>query len=91
MSNMSYCRFQNTDSDLRDCQQALEQLLIGQEEPLSDEELEAAKRLVARCAAITNLIATTAGINNGEFTDTPIGIVNDVLDTANDEAEELRA
>jgi len=27
MSNMSYCRFQNTDKDLSDCAEALEGLL----------------------------------------------------------------
>ncbi len=46
MSNMSYCRFQNTAGDFADCKETLEQLIAGGEEPLSREELYAAKRLV---------------------------------------------
>lgn len=56
MSNMSYCRFQNTLNDLRDCQDALEELATGDVEPLSPEELSAAKRLVTTCADILRLI-----------------------------------
>ncbi len=41
MSNMGYCRFQNTLSDLRDCVEALED---GKK--LSDEERAAADRMV---------------------------------------------
>lgn len=32
MSNMSYCRFQNTLNDLRDCQEHMEDELEGEEE-----------------------------------------------------------
>lgn len=45
MSNMSYCRFQNTLSDLEDCYGALT-------DKLSQEEHNARKRLVALCADI---------------------------------------
>ena len=49
MSNMSYCRFQNTRLDLRDCKEALDD---GEFESLSGEELHAAKRLIAICQEI---------------------------------------
>lgn len=41
MSNMSYCRFQNTLDDLRDCLEAL-----GNNERLSEEELEALEAMI---------------------------------------------
>ena len=47
MSNMSYCRFQNTLTDLRDCQNAL---FEGEE--LSEAEEKAKKRLIQVCQAI---------------------------------------
>lgn len=65
MSNMSYCRFQNTLSDLEDCKGALEEALSGEApesaddlvEPLSTDELDAAARLVEVCADIVTLTA----------------------------------
>lgn len=56
MSNMSYCRFQNTLSDLRDCLEALEDVngqLHGIE---SRDERAAALELVEVCRAITHLV-----------------------------------
>ena len=47
--NMSYVRFQNTLIDLRDCHDAL---FI--EEPLSDDETEAALKLLAVCKDIVD-------------------------------------
>ena len=44
MSNRSYCRFRNTLSDLRDCNEAL-----NDGEGLSADEVEAAKSLLALC------------------------------------------
>lgn len=43
MSNMSYCRFQNTSRDLNDCLDALEE-----ERPLSEDEYRAAIRMFRR-------------------------------------------
>jgi len=48
MSNMSYCRFQNTLGDLRDCQENL-----GDEE-LSKEEERARERLIEVCKKIVD-------------------------------------
>ena len=47
MSNMSYCRFRNTLSDLRDCYDALRN-----EEELNEEEERAKQRLIKLCRSI---------------------------------------
>jgi hypothetical protein len=47
--NMSYCAFQNTLEDLRQCQEILEE---GDE--LSEDELRAARKLVEICRSIAN-------------------------------------
>ena len=49
MSNMAYCRFQNTQPDLQDCYNAL---CEGGLSNLSDEELRAAKNLIGICCDI---------------------------------------
>ena len=51
MSNMSYCRFENTSRDLRDCVDALEELADGAEfiRPLSTSERQAADWMVKLC------------------------------------------
>ncbi len=46
MSNESYCRFENTLRDLRDCQGVLDA------EDLSPEEEEARRRLIETCKEI---------------------------------------
>ncbi len=48
MSNMSYCRFQNTLGDLRDCYEAL-----PYPDDLSEDEKYAMKQLIKLCATIT--------------------------------------
>ena len=58
MSNMSYCRFENTLNDLLDCECALRDLgydLDGKDEhdePLSKSEHRAAKRLLQQCRSM---------------------------------------
>jgi len=47
MSNMSYCRFQNTYADLVDCRDALDE-----DRPLSEAEYEKAKQLIELCQEI---------------------------------------
>lgn len=49
MSNMSYCRFSNTLTDLLDCQEALE---AGGGRDLSPEEAHAASCLIEACRTI---------------------------------------
>lgn len=63
MSNMSYCRFRNTRRDLSDCAEALEGLLAGDAEPLSDDELDAAKQLVHKCLDIAQLVGDQIGVD----------------------------
>ena len=46
MSNMSYCRFQNTLSDLQDCEEHLS------DDDLSEDEEEARIKLVKLCKEI---------------------------------------
>lgn len=57
MSNMSYCRFQNTAQDLCDCEETLEEFLAEDGEELSSEELRAASRLVMSCLSIVSKVA----------------------------------
>lgn len=47
MANMSYCRFQNTLQDLRDCYYNLDDI-----EDMDEEELEARKQLIQLCKDI---------------------------------------
>jgi len=49
MSNMGYCRFQNTLADLRDCYDHIEDV-----EDLSEEEARARKRIVKLCLTIAD-------------------------------------
>ena len=53
MSNMSYCRFENTLSDLNDCADALDDI-DGDLSNLSDTEREAAERLIRLCKQIAD-------------------------------------
>ena len=52
MSNMSYCRFENTLPDLADCADALENI-GGDISQLSETEQKKAKRLIALCKEIS--------------------------------------
>lgn len=54
MANMSYCRFQNTLSDLQDCAEA-----IFQREPVSGEERYARAKLIKECVAILQDLGVT--------------------------------
>jgi hypothetical protein len=88
MSNMSYCRFQNTVQDLRDCRDALEVLLnSGDDEDaaLSEREREAAISLVEECAHIMTMVADSAGLSLD--TDDVERNVKQVIDGANEEAK----
>lgn len=51
MPNMSYCRFQNTLSDLRNCQEALDDG-SAEDEDLSEEERRAKATLIKVCGDI---------------------------------------
>ena len=49
MANMSYCRFQNTSQDLRDCVMELDDAYTLSDMDLSAEELEAMKWMRTLC------------------------------------------
>jgi len=66
MSNMSYCRFQNTLHDLKDCASAVEEILDRGDDPLGGDELEAATHLVESMAKALIFVAESAGIDGGE-------------------------
>lgn len=53
MGNMSYCRFQNTLSDLDDCYEAMGNMMDVDEENLSIEEKRAKKALIKMCGDIS--------------------------------------
>ena len=51
MSNMSYCRFQNTYGDLQDCYEALSEKSLDE---LSESEKRYAIKLIRMCADIAD-------------------------------------
>ena len=57
MANMSYCRFQNTLEDLRDCYESMNEGL------LSEEEEGAKKKLIKLCERIAR---EYGGVTNHE-------------------------
>lgn len=83
--NMSYCRFQNTASDLDDCQTALEDLM-NKSGKLSRDELKAAKKLAATCLDIVLLMADCAHKEIEELeSDDCDAVLDELNDCAGDE------
>lgn len=81
MSNMSYCRFENTYNDLRDCAGALEEPNHGK---LSASERQARRSLLDLCAAITEAFG---GMSDAELDALAPGDEDDE-DDEDDEGEE---
>lgn len=52
MSNMSYCRFENTLADLEDCYEAIDDTRFNTNN-LSDSERKAYEKLIELCATIS--------------------------------------
>ena len=52
MSNMSYCRFENTIHDMRDCEEALNEISGNIEELESESEQQCAKKFIAICKRV---------------------------------------
>jgi len=63
MTNMSYCRFQNTLTDFNDCKDAFEGLIDGEGEPLSREELRAATQLAVEALNVLHLICEANAVD----------------------------
>jgi hypothetical protein len=65
MSNMPDCRYRHIVTDLSDCEDAIDELFNGvtdDGQPLSDDELRAARRLVTSCINIVTLVADMAHV-----------------------------
>ena len=85
--NMSYCKFENTNSDLLDCLNALNEMQSGAGEKLSDSELMAAKNLASTALEIVAMLTDHVGIN---FDDHKIGQhLDSAIYSLNDEANVL--
>lgn len=63
MSNMSYCRFENTQRDLQDCREAIEEMIgdPGSCGPVNKYEMRAAPRLFDDAAAMLSMLAEAMG------------------------------
>jgi hypothetical protein len=65
MDKKSDYRFRHIVTELSDCEDAIEELLNGvtdDGQPLSDDELRAARRLIASCLNVVNLVADSANL-----------------------------
>lgn len=54
MANMSYCRFQNTELDLRACNNAMDDAYNLADMDLSNDEYKAMVRLVSLCQDVVD-------------------------------------
>ena len=86
MSNLSYCRFNNTALDLRECAEVIEEMeqavtamkFCGPgetdadeiPEPLSEDELRSARDLAASCVRILLALARSQELTESEIDET---------------------
>ena len=65
MSKLSDCRFRRIVTDLSDCEDAIDELFNGvtdDGQPLSDDELRAARRLITSCISVVTRVGEMANI-----------------------------
>ncbi len=65
MSKLSDCRFRRIVTDLSDCEDAIDELFNGvtdDGQPLSDDELRAARRLIGSCISIVTRVGDMADL-----------------------------
>ena len=65
MGNMSDCRFRRIVTDLSDCEDAIDELFNGvtdDGQPLSDDELRAARRLISSCISVVTRVGDMANV-----------------------------
>ena len=55
MSNMSYCRFENTSLDLKDCLDAIREDYYTEDEPISSREAQALQSLLEQAEELIDL------------------------------------
>lgn len=93
MSNMSYCRMENTNRDLSDCEMALEGLftcdLHEGRWDLSESERRCAAYLIDTCKKIVEMVADRAGIEI-DLEGLTRHEITEVLKAANDEYKEAK-
>lgn len=89
--NMSYCRFQNTRTDLRDCKDTLEGIIEGDphDAELSREEFEAACNLISMAQdLIINLKEHAGRADDEELSlDDIRSLLNDAISEAKENEE----
>lgn len=66
MGNMSYCRFENTRSDVNDCKEAIEEFFYDEEE-ISDRERQHAGWMLEDMIEMLGFIAEHEGVSVGEL------------------------
>lgn len=69
MTNMSYCRFRNTASDLSECADAIDDMICGEAPPLSKDERDAFVRLLQTMSTLLEAVCSSAGIEEDEVLD----------------------
>jgi len=65
MSKLSDCRFRRIVTDLSDCEDAIDELFNGvtdDGQPLSGDELRAARRLISSCISVVTRVAEMANL-----------------------------
>jgi hypothetical protein len=65
MSKLSDCRFRRIVTDLSDCEDAIDELFNGvtdDGQPLSDDELRAARRLISSCISVVTRVGDMANL-----------------------------
>lgn len=69
MSNMSYCRFQNTKSDLQDCKEAFEEAILNdsEEHKLGQQEAAAFVEMIETMREFLDLINTHSEIDTDDI------------------------
>jgi hypothetical protein len=66
MSNMSYCRFENTSGDLQDCINAVGEMIEGGYD-LDEYEQRAFQRLIKQAAELLELVGDSVGMEVEEL------------------------
>lgn len=66
MSNMSYCRFENTSRDMQDCVNAVMEMIENGYD-LDSYETRGFKQLIEQAAELLNLVGESVGIGPEEI------------------------
>jgi len=92
MSNMSYCRFENTALDFEDCAGALEEMLNGEQEVLSLDEQRGFARLLTAVATMLETISIHTGMESEDImeviADHPTEIVKRLMKITEDNQDD---